>query len=83
MRLKLSESVISEQKDKRADNRRKVTEEVQSIYTGGSEGIEQPASGHGANNSEQEVWQNALSSSLYKPAAYEPRRQTENYPDHK
>jgi tetratricopeptide (TPR) repeat protein len=57
-----------------------VTAEVKSVYTGGSEGTKQPATGHGTDNSQQDVRQNALLSPLYKLAAYEPRRQTENYP---
>ena len=39
MRLNSSKGVISKQKDQRADNRRQVTVEVESVYTGGSEGI--------------------------------------------
>ena len=52
MRLDSSEGVISKKKDQRADNRREMTVKVETVYTGGSEGVVQPASGHGAHHSQ-------------------------------
>ena len=52
MRLDSFEGVIGKKKDQRADNRREMSVKVESDYTDGSEGIVQPASGHGAHHSQ-------------------------------
>ena len=83
MRLNPSEGVISNQKNYQTDNSHEETVEVESVYTGGSEDMEQSPSDHDADNSQQYVKQNALPSPVYKLAAYEPRHQTEYYPRQK
>src|ERR1019366_9230372 len=59
---KPSDGVIYKQNGQRADNRRIETVEVESVYTGGAEGVERPAARHGADDSQQDVGQNALPS---------------------
>jgi hypothetical protein len=45
--------------------------------------VEQPATGKRADNTQQDVEQDALTSPIYNLAADEPRNQAENYPSKK
>jgi hypothetical protein len=45
--------------------------------------MEQPATSKSADNSQQDVEQDALTSTIYKLAADEPGNQAENYPSQK
>jgi hypothetical protein len=49
----------------------------------GSKDVEQPATSKSADNSQQDVEQDALTSPIYKLAADEPCNQAENYPSQK
>jgi hypothetical protein len=74
---------MGKQKNQRADQRREIAEQIEPVYTRRAEGVKQPACSHSADNSYPDVSRNALFSFVDKPAAYETRRQTENYPHHK
>jgi hypothetical protein len=78
-----SEGVIENQQDHRADNRHEETIEVESAYARGSKDVEQPATGKSADNTQQDVEQDALTCPIYNLAADEPRNQAENYPGQK
>ncbi|HLM99167.1 MAG TPA: hypothetical protein VK335_07795 [Bryobacteraceae bacterium] len=45
--------------------------------------MEQPATSKSADNSQEDVEQDALTFPIYKLAAYEPCNQAENYPSQK
>jgi hypothetical protein len=57
--------------------------EVESAYAWGSKDVEQPATNKSADNTQQNVEQNALTFPIYKLAANKPCDQAENYPSQK
>jgi len=75
--------MIENQQNRWAHNCHEETVEVQSAYAGGTEYTEQPATSKSADNSQQDVEQNALTSPIYNLAANEPCNQAENYPRQK
>jgi hypothetical protein len=75
-----SKGVIDNQENHRADNRHEKTVEVKSAYAGCSKDMKQPAAGKSADNTQQNVEQDAFTSSVHKLAADEPCNQAENYP---
>src|ERR1017187_1248997 len=60
-----SEEVIDNQQDDRADNRHKEAVEVEPADARGAKDVEQPAAGKSADNSQQDVEQDALTSPVY------------------
>ena len=57
--------MIENQQNHRADNRHEQTVEVESAYTTSSKDVEQPATSKSADNTQQDVEQNALTSPIY------------------
>jgi hypothetical protein len=69
--------VIDNQQNHGPDYRHEETVEVESGYARGSKGVEQPSTGKSADNAQQDVEQDALTSAIYDPAADEAGNQAE------
>jgi len=57
--------------------------EVEPAYPGRSEDVEQPATGKGTDNSQEDIEQDALTSPVYQLAGDIPRHQAEANPGQK
>jgi len=64
--------VIENQQNHRADNGHEETVEVQAIDARGSKDVEEPAASQSADNTQQDIEHDALTSPVYDLAADEP-----------
>jgi hypothetical protein len=78
-----SKRMIDNQQNHRAKNCYEEAVEIEPANPGGSKGVEQPAPNNGADNSQQDVEHDALTSPIYDLAANKPCNQTENDPSQK
>lgn len=72
--------MIDNQQNHRADNCHEEAVEVESAYARSPKDVEQPTASKSADNSQQDVEQNALTSPIYQFAADVSCNQAENYP---
>lgn len=72
--------MIDNQQNHGADYRDEETVQVESAYATGAKNVKEPTAGEGADNTQQNVEQDALASPVDDFAADESCNQTENHP---